>query len=79
MSKSLGQAYKEKLKGDYESNAEVQRNRTMTKSERASHAVDLMTDSVKQFNDHKAGRDTTESEARKKAIEIAERADRERK
>ena len=60
----------------YEANAEVQRSRMMTPEERARRAIDLMTQRLRAMNDLKQGRDTTEAEARAKAMTFAERSDK---
>lgn len=58
-----------------ENNAEVQRWRTLTKEEKARSAIDRSTKGIRIFNDSKAGHDTTEEEARKKAVELARKSD----
>ena len=63
-----------RMREKYESNGEVQRNRMMTKEERVRNAIELQTKNIKEFNDFKAGRDTTMAAAEKKAREIASRA-----
>lgn len=66
--------FRQDLKEKYENNSEVQRNRMKSKDQTAADAIDTMTGRIKEYNDAKQGRDTTESEARKKAIEIARKA-----
>ena len=66
------------LKEKYESNAEVQRARAIGKDSLAREAIDRSTKAIKEHNDFTAGRDTSEDAARRKAIEIASKQDRER-
>lgn len=63
-----------RLNDKYNGNGEAQRNRMMTKQERVREAISLMTGRCKEYNDFKAGRDTTVREAEKKAREIASKA-----
>lgn len=69
---------KEQRDEEYRSNAQVQRWNSLTKEERAREAIDKSTESIRTFNDWKEGRDTTEEEARKKAVELARRSDRDK-
>lgn len=66
--------YRENLTEKYESNAEVQRARTMSKDDIAANAVDIMTGRIKEYNDAKEGRATSEDKAREKARDIARRS-----
>lgn len=63
----------------FNSNAEVQRRKSMSSDEKARDAVDRMTQSIKERNDYFSGRDTTEAAARKEAQRIANLADRKKK
>ncbi len=65
---------KQRRHNEYEGNAQVQRWRTLTKDEKAEAAIDRSAKGIREFNDFKTGRDTTDDEARKKAVELAERA-----
>lgn len=69
---------RQQLKERFESNSEVQRARAIGKDALAREAIDHSTKSIKELNDFKAGRDTSEDAARRKAIEIASKQDRER-
>lgn len=67
------------LKQRWDSNAEQQRKASLSSDARAREAVEQMVPRIKEFNDFKSGRDTSESAAREKAVELAEKADRQKK
>lgn len=66
--------YRESLTEKFESNAEVQRARTMSRDDIAANAVDIMTGRIKEYNDAKEGKATSEEKAREKARDIARRS-----
>lgn len=57
-----------------DSNAEFQRRSRMTKEEKGRGAIERLAKGIKTFNDSRTGKDTSYSEAEKKAREIAKRA-----
>ena len=69
---------RESLRDKYESNAEVQRCRAMGKDALIREAIERSTKGIKEYNDFKAGRDTSEEVARKQAEGFANKADRDR-
>lgn len=66
--------YRESLSEKYEGNAEVQRNRQKGHDQTAREAVDIMTGRIKEYNDAKEGKATSEEKAREKARYIARRS-----
>lgn len=79
MQKRFNEAAKQhraNIKDKWDGNAEQQRKASMSRDDRAREAVEQMVPKIKEFNDFKSGRDTSESEARKKATELAETANR---
>lgn len=68
---------RERLNNMRDSNAEYQRRGAIGAEERKHEAKERLVGRIKTYNDFKAGRDTSESEARKKAEEIASRYERE--
>lgn len=72
-------ALAKKRREAFDSNAEVQRHRQMTAEEKARNAIDLSTKSLKESMSFMQGREVTETEARRKATELAYRSDREAK
>ncbi len=72
---------KEAMKDKWESNAEVQRWRTqMTPEERTRDAIERMIPTTKEvLKMRNGGKDVSHEEGRAKAIEIAQKSDRQKK
>ena len=72
---------KEALKEKWESNAEVQRWRNqMTPEERTRDAIERMVPTTKEvLKMRNGGKDVSYEEGRQKAVEIAEKSDRQKK
>lgn len=69
-------AYVEKRKKEVaESHSGMQRRKSMTQEERGREAVDYFTGEIKSHAE-KLGGQMTESEARKQAVDLANRAER---
>lgn len=66
----------EELRSGWDTNAEVQRHRTLTPEEKAREAIDRQTALFKEHHDKMAGSDTTGEKARKEAVRIANLAER---
>ena len=83
LKESYAQAKAEKaaeLKEKYESNAEVQRWRTqMTPEERTRDAIERMVPTAKEvLKMRNGGKDVSYEDGRKKAVEIAEKSDKQK-
>jgi heme-degrading monooxygenase HmoA len=84
MKESYAQAKEERreaLKEKWESNAEVQRWRNqMTPEERTRDAIERMVPTTKEvLKMRNGGKDVSYEDGRKKAVEIAEKSDRQKK
>lgn len=64
------------LRSGWETNAEVQRHRTLTPEERSREAIDRQTALFREHHDKMAGTDTTGDMAHKEAVRIANLAER---
>lgn len=69
---------RQNLKQKWDSNAEQQRKASLSKDQRSREAIEQMVSKIKEFNDYRTGRDTSESAAREKAVKLAERSDRQK-
>ncbi len=75
---SLAQAKQEqesKLDEKYESNAEVQRWRTLTPEEKARDAIERMVPTTKTINELRTGKECSYEDARKSAEQLAYKHD----
>ena len=70
-------AHRQSLKEKNDSNAELQRRRTMSSDERAKDAIDVMTKHHVEHN-AKSGNEITETQARAEMTKVAERVESKR-
>jgi len=69
------EAKREEMTGKYESNAEVQRWRTLTKEEQARDAIERMVPTTKAIQEGRTGKECSYEDARKEAEKIAYRSE----
>lgn len=74
---SFQNAMREHFRGITNANADVQRQKTLTKEERGRDAIDRMTGAIVESN-RQAGRDVSPDSVRSELVKVAEKTDRER-
>jgi len=68
---------KQELRESYDSRADVQAHRRLSKDEKVRRAKEIMIGRVREYNDAMAGRETTRAEAERKVEELTRRFERE--
>lgn len=76
--KEASEEFKSSLKEQFSANAEVQRMNLESQEERTRRAIEKMIANRKEYNDFKAGRDTTQSQAEKDVRELIHKLHRDR-